>query len=84
MVPGTATVRLEDGRPVLRESAVACGWRVREGAKWRLPRLARRIFKRYNIRDAVQAEALERRNDYLARQRGTTPTVPVLPSLTSR
>ena len=36
-----------------------------------------RVFKRCNIRrDAVQAEAAERRNTYLAGQRGTAPTVP--------
>jgi integrase len=37
------------------------------------------VFKRYNIRrDAVQAEALTRRAEYLAAQRGTTPAVPVI------
>jgi integrase len=37
------------------------------------------VFKRYNVRRAaVQAEALARKNDYLAAQRGTTPTVPVI------
>jgi integrase len=37
------------------------------------------VFKRYNVRrDAVQADAALRRNDYLARQRGMTPTVPVI------
>jgi len=35
------------------------------------------IFKRYNVRrDAVQDEAAERRNAYVATQRGTTPAVP--------
>jgi integrase len=35
------------------------------------------VFKRYNVRrDAVQAEAAERRAAYLAAQRGTTPPVP--------
>lgn len=35
------------------------------------------VFKRYNVRrDAVQAEAAERRAAYLATQRGTTPAVP--------
>jgi hypothetical protein len=35
------------------------------------------VFKRYNVRrDAVQAEAAERRNAYLAAQRGTTRAVP--------
>ena len=39
------------------------------------------VFKRYNIRrDAVQAEAAERRNAYLAAQRGTTPRSPRSPS----
>lgn len=34
-------------------------------------------FKRYNVRrDAVQAEAAERRSAYLAGPRGTAPTVP--------
>jgi integrase len=35
------------------------------------------VFKRYHVRrDAAQAEALERKNAYLAAQRGTTPAVP--------
>jgi hypothetical protein len=35
------------------------------------------VFKRYNVRrDAVQAEAAERRNAYLATQRGTMPAAP--------
>ena len=35
------------------------------------------VFKRYHRRrDAAQAEALERKNAYLAVQRGTTPAVP--------
>jgi integrase len=35
------------------------------------------VFKRYHVRrDAAQAEAAERRNAYLAAQRGTTPAVP--------
>lgn len=35
------------------------------------------VFKRYNVRrDAVQAEAAERRATYLAAQRGTSPEVP--------
>jgi hypothetical protein len=35
------------------------------------------VFKRYHVRrDAVQAEALERKNAYLAAKRGTTPAVP--------
>jgi len=37
----------------------------------------RTVFNRYNIRrDAVQADAAERRAAYLATQRGTTPAVP--------
>jgi integrase len=37
------------------------------------------VFKRYNVRrDAVQAEALARKNAYLAAQRGTTPAVPAI------
>ena len=40
------------------------------------------VFKRYNVRrDAVQAEALERRAEYLAAQRGTTPAVPAIPTI---
>jgi integrase len=39
------------------------------------------VFKRYNVRrDAVQAEAAARRDEYLARQRGTTPSVPSIGS----
>lgn len=39
------------------------------------------VFKRYNVRrDAVQAEAAARRDEYLARQRGTTPAVPSIGS----
>jgi len=38
------------------------------------------VFKRYNVRrDAVQAEAAERRAAYLAAQRGATPAVPAIP-----
>jgi integrase len=38
------------------------------------------VFKRYNVRrDAVQAEAVERRAANLAAQRGTTPAVPAIP-----
>jgi integrase len=38
------------------------------------------VFKRYNVRrDAVQAEAAERRAAYLAAQRGTKPAVPAIP-----
>jgi len=37
------------------------------------------VFKRYNVRrDVVQAEALERKNAYLAALRGTTPAVPYI------
>jgi integrase len=37
------------------------------------------VFKRYNVRrDAVQADALSRRAEYLAAQRGTTPAVPTI------
>jgi len=35
------------------------------------------VFKRYKVRrDAVQAEAAERRNAYLTTQRGTMPSAP--------
>ena len=38
------------------------------------------VFKRYNVRrDAVQAEAAERRAAYLAAQRGTKPAVSAIP-----
>jgi integrase len=39
------------------------------------------VFKRYNVRrDPVQAEAAERRDAYLRRQRGTTPPIPTIGS----
>jgi hypothetical protein len=40
----------------------------------------RKSFNRYPVhRDTIQAAALEQRDDYLARRRGTTP--PPLPSI---
>jgi len=39
------------------------------------------VFKRYNVRrDPVQAEAAERRDAYLRRQRGTMPPIPTIGS----
>src|SRR5262249_46701777 len=39
------------------------------------------VFKRYNVRrDPVQAEAAERRDAYLRRQRGTAPPIPTIGS----